>query len=67
MLLISAAYAPDPGGVATHVVNLAAGLVRDHEEISVDVLTLRKEGQPLKKDPKGPRLVEQSSAGAASS
>lgn|SRR5215216_3176931 len=57
VLIISAAYAPDPGGVATHVVNLVRGLIKSFEDISVDVLTLRSRGMPYKKDPKG-RLIE---------
>ena len=57
VLIISAAYTPDSGGVATHVVNLVSGLVKYFEDISVDVLTLRKSGLLYKKDPKG-RLVE---------
>jgi len=57
ILIISAAYGPNAGGVATHVVNLANGLVRWFEDAHVDVLTLRKNGMPYKKDPKG-NLVE---------
>lgn len=56
-MVISAAYGPNAGGVATHVVNLVSGLVKWFDDISVDVLTLRGRGMGYKKDSKG-RLVE---------
>lgn len=57
VLTISAAYSPDPGGVATHVVNLVQGLVKTFQDISVNVLTLRRSGMGYKKHSKW-RLVE---------
>jgi sucrose-phosphate synthase len=57
VLVISAAYGPNSGGVATHVVNLVSGLVKWFDDTYVDVLTLRKSGMGYKKDPKG-RLIE---------
>lgn len=41
ILLISATYTPDPGGVATHLADLAHGLV--HRKHEVDVVTLNKD------------------------
>lgn len=57
LLIISAAYSPDPGGVARHVVTLAHSLVANYEDCLVHVLTLRKAGGAYKKDVKG-RLTE---------
>ncbi|MFB3132020.1 MAG: glycosyltransferase family 4 protein [Rhodothermales bacterium] len=44
ILILSAAYPPDPGGVATHVANLAHGLV--HAGRRVFVITLNKDDTP---------------------
>lgn len=42
ILLISAAYPRDPGGVATHVANLAHGLLKASDSNHVSVLTASK-------------------------
>lgn len=52
VLILSAAYSGDSGGVATHVVNLASALVR-LPDTAVHVVARRKAGQDFKKDSKG--------------
>lgn len=50
VLLISAAYTPAPGGVATHVDNLAHGLIHLEEPCEVDVVTKGKKRRNPAKD-----------------
>src|SRR6266849_3725039 len=47
ILMLSAAYAPDGGGVATHVTNLAHGLA--HRHVQVTVFALNRPGLPADK------------------
>lgn len=46
MLILTASFTPDPGGVATHVTDLAHGLIRRRHEITV--VTLNKDESPRK-------------------
>ena len=43
ILIISAAYPPSPGGVATHVTNLVHGLLKQESDFFISVLTTREQ------------------------
>lgn len=53
VLIISAAYPPDPGGVATHVANLTHGLLKLSKDHFVNVLTAKKDPRTFPSDKKG--------------